>query len=145
MFQYDPKDARECLDAGTYDAVLETVDEETSKKGNPMLKVKWDVFTGERHFTITDYIVNPATLFKMKRIAKCFGLSSDFEDGIFDISHCIGRPLKLVLELKNDPQYGDQNNVKSYESVAAVAGQASNKNGNGKKPASPAGDRDIPF
>lgn len=140
-WHYDPKDAKDCLDAGTYDAELTSVEEKTSKAGNPMLAVIWTVPFNGRDFRIRDFVVNPSTLFKLKAIAKAWHLHKEFDDGTFSLDDYIGKLIVLKLDVQTSAGYGDQNQVVGYEESSGQMPP--------REPAAPVGaigsDKDIPF
>ena len=122
-FKYNPKDASSALPADKYPASIATCEEGTSKSSdNPMLTITFTVYTpagGER--TIYDYIVNPTTLWRMKRLAKAIGKATDFEAGTFNPSDHIGANLTLDLGVQEDDEHGDKNTVRGYEPSALGA------------------------
>jgi hypothetical protein len=116
-FNYNSKDASSALPEGKYPASLATCEEGTSKSsGCPMLTLTFKVYTdkgGER--TVYDYIVNPSTLWKMKRLAKALGKDAEFKANTFQPADNIGANLTLELSMEEDDQYGDKNGVRGYE------------------------------
>lgn len=113
-FKYDPKDARDCLAEGSYDAELTSVEEKISSKGNPMLAIVWTVPWDGRDWTVRDWIVNPGTLFKLKKLALACHQGKEFEELRFDLTDHIGRAFTLTLEVESSASYGDQNKVTGY-------------------------------
>lgn len=113
-WNYNPKDAAECLNEGSYDAELTSVEQKTSKKGSPMLEVIWTVPFGGKDWKIRDYIVNPSTLFKLKNIAKAWHLHNEFAEGRFDLAEHVNRLIVLKLTVENSAAYGDQNQIAGY-------------------------------
>lgn len=131
MFDYDPTQASSCLPAGTYPAVISKVEEQISKAGNPMLKLTFEAYHGDRKQIVYDYIVNPATLYKLKQLARSLGKLADFEAKKFDAMQHQGESLVLSLKEESD-DFGDKNTVKAYKPKDA--------------PTAPAdADPDIPF
>ncbi len=80
-----------------------------------MLVVTWEVQGAERIFRLKDYIVSPATLFKLKNIARALGESRDFEAGCFDLEQHKNKIVNLRLAVQSSDQYGDRNNVVEYK------------------------------
>jgi hypothetical protein len=112
---YDPKKASSCLPAGNYEAVLESVEEKVSKNNNPMLEAHWTVFeSADRHVTVRDFIVNPATLWKLKNIARAWAMLGTFEAGVFDLQEHLQKHITVVLDLQNSEKYGEQNSIVGY-------------------------------
>lgn len=121
-WNYNPKDASSALPEGQYPASLEACTEETSKQGNPMLKLVFKVYPsngGER--TIYDYIVNPSTIFKLKGLAKALGRGVDFDNGSFYPGDYIGSNLDLYLTVQEDDVYGDKNQIGKYHPSSLAA------------------------
>lgn len=135
---YNPKDARECLPEGEYDAEITTVAEKTSKAGNPMLEVTLSAMQNGRPWPVREYIVNPATLYKLKQIARALGCLQEFEEGRFDLQDHVGRVVKVVLSVEVQPGYQDKNQVKSYREASFVPVGSTKPSGNDQSD-------DIPF
>ncbi len=116
MFKYDPKDATSCLPEGEAQLVLVKVEEKQSKAGNDMAVLTFDAFSGERRGRVTEYVVNPTTLFKLKQIAKAFGpkASAEFDAGKFDPSDYVEESLMAVLKVESQDGFDDKNVVKKY-------------------------------
>lgn len=125
MFKYNPEDATSCLPEGEAQLVLVKVEEKQSKAGNDMAVLTFDAFSGERRGRVTEYVVNPTTLFKLKQIAKAFGpeASAEFDAGKFDPSDYIDGSLMAVLKVESQDGFDDKNVVKKYlpANGAAVA------------------------
>jgi hypothetical protein len=115
-FKYDPRSASRCLPAGNYEAVLESAEEATSKKGNAMLVVKWTVFeSADNYREVKDFIVHPSTVWKLKNIARAWGLLGSFEAGTFDLQDHLQKHITVVMEIQvGDPKYGEQNSIVGY-------------------------------
>lgn len=143
-WKYNPKDAESCLPEGEYEATVNSVTEGESKtSGNPMLTVGFAVYPpagGERK--VNDYIVNPSTLFKMKKIARALGEEDDFKAGTFDLADHIGANLTLVLDVQQQDGFDDKNNVKDYKPLARRTVASGTRKA---APAETIEDKDIPF
>lgn len=139
-FRYNPKDADgDTFPAGDYPAVIEKVEEKTSKKGDAMLVITFRAYSGDRQTFVTDYIVNPASLWKLKKVAQSLGELPSFKDGSFDLDSHTGRNLTLTLgveEAKGD--FPEKNTVRGYK-VAAPAGAFH------ASASAPEVDPDVPF
>lgn len=115
-FEYNPEDAKTpCLIPGEYQGSFDSCEEKTSKKGNRMLVCDWTVQHGDRQVFITDYIVVPSGLFKLKAMAKAWNQLRDFEAGMFDPFQWTGRVLTLVLDIDSQPGYDDKNRIKAFK------------------------------
>jgi hypothetical protein len=149
-WSYDPKDASNALPASQYNATLSTCEEQVSKGGNPMLKLSYTVYPpqgGER--TVYDYIVNPAGIWKLKKLAGALGQGGAFMAGNFDPARHLGANLDLVLEVEDDAQYGEKNVIRGY-APSTISGQrqaaAPARAGKTTMPAdSSINEDDIPF
>lgn len=121
MFKYNPEDATSCLPEGEAQLVLVKVEEKQSKAGNDMAVLTFDAFSGERRGRVTEYVVNPTTLFKLKQIAKAFGpkASAEFDAGTFDPSDYVESSLMAVLKVESQDGFDDKNVVKKYLPKAA--------------------------
>ena len=128
MFQYDPREASDCLPKGAYEAEILSAEEGISSKGSPMLTVTWGIHHEDRVIKLKDRIVRPVTIFKLKKIAEAIGCEVDFDTGVFDVEVHLGAIVRLTLSVKNDPQYGDQNNVVAYDQASEI-GRAPKPNG----------------
>jgi hypothetical protein len=109
MFDYDPKDATDCLPEGEYDAELHSVKEKVSKKGNPMLEVEWVIDHGGRQWTVRDYIVSPSGIYKLKMIARAWQALGEFENRSFDLAKRVGQMARLRLQIDQQEGFADKN------------------------------------
>lgn len=116
-FKYKKEDAVACLPEGDYEASIVSAEVGVSKSsGADMLTVAFKVYTTDgREVTLNDYIVNPKTLFKLKRIALAIGQQTAFENETFDVNDNIGANLILGLKVDSNEKYGDQNKIDSYK------------------------------
>ena len=114
MFSYNPEDASSVFAKGEYDAVLKKVTEKTSKAGNAMLEVNWTLYDGERQTGLFDYIVNPATIYKLKQIAKAMGKLADFEGKTFDLAAHVESTIRVAVDVEEQDGFDDKNVVKKY-------------------------------
>lgn len=118
MWEYDPKDAEyPVLDPGEYTAVLDSAEEKVSKKGNPMLECQWRIIIGSREVVVTDYIVNPATLFRLKAMAEAFGQLNAFEAGTFDPFQFVGKAVQVTLEIEKQDGYAPKNRIRKFTAI----------------------------
>lgn len=148
-WSYNPKDAASAWDAGDYEATIVKVDEGTSgSSGAPMLTVTFKVYNGDKERTIKDYIVNPSTLFKLKKLAVAIGEGVAFGLGQFDPGDHLNANLLLTLAVEESDEYGDQNKIKGYKPLSR---QPSAKPAGSMPVAASAApyteitDKDIPF
>ena len=150
-WSYNPKDAASAWDAGDYEASIVKVDEGTSgSSGAPMLTVTFKVYNGDKERTLKDYIVNPSTLFKLKKLAVALGEGVAFGLGKFDPGDHINANLMLTLAVEESDEYGDQNKIKGYKPLSRQPAARPAPRVPATLPASAPGafdiaDKDIPF
>jgi hypothetical protein len=118
-WNYNPKDAVECLPEGEYDAELTTVEEKTSKKGNDMLEVVWTVMLNGRAWPVRDYIVQPSGLYKLKMIARALDRLEEFEAAEFDLAAHVGEVMRLYMTVQKSDQFADRNQINGYRPTPA--------------------------
>lgn len=136
MIKYDPKDAVLCLPPGDYPATIDAVEEKQSKAGNDMYQVDFTVYTsGDKRVRVTDYIVIPSFVWKLKRLARALGMEDAFKAGSFDPASQVGQNIVVTLDVEEKEGYDDRNTIKAYLT----------KDGRDpKKPVADAAD-DLPF
>ncbi len=122
-FNYNPGDAVACWPEGEYDAILESAEVGTSKSsGAPMQTLSFRVYHPDgREAVVKDYIVNPSTLFKLKRFAVAIGQGEDFKAGTFQAADHLQTRLTLALSVQESAEYGDRNQVDGYKPPASAA------------------------
>lgn len=115
MSWYNPKEASRVLEAGEYDGTIESAEHQTSKAGNPMVKMGVRVYSGEGDIVLYDYLVSGlATTWKIAAFASAMGKSREFEVGQFDPLDLIGTNVRVRLVVKKSPEYGDKNQIAGY-------------------------------
>ena len=144
-FNYDPKEAVQCWPEGDYQATIERGEERQSKAGNDMLVVTFKAYRGSETMLLNDYIVRPATIFKLKKIALALGRGDDFEAGKFNIDDYMGHNLTLTLGIEQQDGYDDQNKIKKYGAKSGASPRPAAKKPAAKASAEPLTDDDIPF
>jgi len=112
--RYNTEAAVDTLPEGQYDAVVKVATDKVSKAGNEMIEViltcyaengiKRDVFD---HLLATDDFQ-----WKVRHFCESAGL--DYKRGELNASECISRNVRVWLERKNEPGYGDKNKVRDY-------------------------------
>jgi len=114
--KYNPADAVNILPAGEYEAVLAKVEDKTSKKGNEMQVLTWQVFAADgKCVNVTDYIVNPSTLFKLKKLAKAVGRLPEFEAGAFQAEQVVDCNIIVDVGIDSQPGFDDKNVIGNYK------------------------------
>ena len=116
MIEYDPQDAVMCWPAGDYAAALKSAEETTSKAGNPMYVLTFEVFDNERgSVQVKDYAVIPTMLWRVKRFAQAIGEEAAFLSGTFDPSKHVGDGCVVELEIEQQEGFDDRNRIKAYK------------------------------
>ena len=114
--RFDPKDAEQVIPAGHYEAFVQSCEEKTSKNGNEMFEVRWKVYADEgRELIISDYIVSPKMIWKLKKLCRLWGLMENFEAGSVSPEDILGN--SAMVEVKVDPPkggYDEKNSIKGY-------------------------------
>jgi hypothetical protein len=140
MFDYNPADATSCLPEGDATLAIIKCEDKTSRAGNDMIVVTFEAFVGDRKGLVTEYVVNPSTLFKLKQIAKALGPKAvaEFDAGTFDPAKHIGETFAAVLAIESQDGFDDKNKVKKYLPANGSAPAP-------KAPAAEADDESVPF
>lgn len=156
-FDYDPKDANNTIDEGEYDASIKAVQDKaengeplTSRKGEPMICVTFEVYTTERARTLRQYFTAKSGLWRYRELAHALGQAEAFTDKKFHASNHVGDGLVLVLGIEDRPNYGPQNTVEEFKPKAVgtpprAAISMEDRAKLGKASASPLQADDIPF
>lgn len=115
-FNYNPKDATNLIPDGEYDAIVTIADEQESKAGNAMLKLSVKVWHGGRESIVFDYIVVPATVWKLKQLLSALGMSERFEAGSVVPKDLVGKTIRVFVKTREDKtgKYSDQNVITKY-------------------------------
>ncbi len=127
--KYDPKDASSAIPAGVYEATVTAVSEVDKdgralqdKNGYDMCKVLFDIYVGDVTRKLTQYFsASPSALWRMKKMAEAVGLGDKFRAQQLQPSEFVNRNLRLTLTVKDDPTYGEQNQISAYEPTTLAA------------------------
>lgn len=119
-FAYEPQEVQENKftpwPAGEYDFEVVSAEEQTSKAGNPMIKLRLKIFNAEgNERTQFDYLISTANAaYKLKHFCESVGL--DYAAAAWDCDDCVGRSgrLKLNIQKGNDAYPDDRNGVADY-------------------------------
>ena len=99
------------------DAPFEVIEasDATSKGGNPMIKLKLNVFGKDRQVHIFDYISDAFMEHKLRHFCFCVGLGAVYESGTLTARQCLGRQgyAHIVLEDGKDG-FRDKNVIFDY-------------------------------
>lgn len=127
--QYNPQDAVMVWPEADYQAVLEQVQDATSKPKNdgtgnkPMQILIWTIYHSDgREQTIKDYIVIPAALFKLKQLAIALGKRAEFEAGKFQADDNVGCNVVAELLVESSAGYDDKNKIGRIKAKAPIVG-----------------------
>lgn len=145
-FEYDPADASNCVDPGTYDATIKKVDDQRedgsplrAKSGEDMLKVIFTVYTPKGERTLSSYITAKKGLFRYRQLAQALGKSAEFTAKKFRIQDHVGANIQLALGKSTSPEYGEQNDIEQFLPGNGTLKKALQGAG------APSGGDDIPF
>jgi hypothetical protein len=124
--QYDPKDASSAIPAGVYEATVTNIVERKDdgsdmkdKNGYDMMRVSFDVYVGDATRKLSQYFsAGPSALWRVKKMAEAVGLSEKFKAGKLVPGDFLDKNLRLTLAVKDDPKYGEQNEIKVFEPTA---------------------------
>ena len=100
---------------GDYDFQVLECSDETSKSGNPMIKLKLGIFNGDAmRWHVYDYLVSQMEV-KLRHFCDTAGLLADYESGSLSAELCRGRAgrCRLIIE-EGEGSYPDKNVVKDY-------------------------------
>jgi hypothetical protein len=114
---------RDLLQEGVYPFIVKSMEQQHSKSGNEMLKVRLAVMDpkgDERH--IFDYLLaTDQMMFKLKHFCESIGLAAKYAEGKFYPGDCIGLSGKVRIGIqKGMPKvdgsgaFPDKNSVKDY-------------------------------
>jgi hypothetical protein len=122
VFKFDPKQATSNLiPDGFYDAEVLTAEEQTSSKGNEMLKLTYRVWANGHTYQLFDYVVSPTGLWKLKGLAGALGLADLFAAGEIDPQTLVGKMFRAGVKTRADKsgKYPDSNVVTKYQPMAS--------------------------
>lgn len=95
---------------GWHEAEVISCEEQTSKKGNPMLVVKFKVFSPNGERNMTDWLL-PSYPKKLKHFCKAADLLDKYEAGLIepaDLSSCGAIMVEITHEEQTDGKYAGQ-------------------------------------
>lgn len=122
---YNASDASTCWPDGDYEASLEKVEDSTSKKtGNPMQVWTFRAFDANgRSQLVTEYVVVPATTFKIKQLADALGCRAQFDAGTFQADDHIDEKVVLNLIVESQEGFDDKNRVQRIKPAGTTGGR----------------------
>lgn len=131
MIDYNPEDAVTVWPDGDYDAELKKVEEKTSKtSGNPMEVWTIAVFNADGdERSVTEYVVFPAAVFKVKQLAAAMGRKPEFDSAQFHAKNYIGAGFKVKLAIDKQDGFDDKNKIAKYYEAVDQAGIPAKRQG----------------
>lgn len=148
--QFKPRTEKEIQEenlrpAGVYSFEIVDAKDETSKKGNDMIKLSVRLYNteGDDCGVISDYLLE-SLAYKLRHAAVACGLEEKYVGGNITADDFIGKMGDLKLSIRKDKtgQYPDQNSIQDY--VVKKDGEVAD----GPPPGHPAAaslDDSIPF
>jgi hypothetical protein len=120
---YNPKDASQCWPEGDYHGTLVKVEESQSKRsGNDMEAWTFRAYHQDgREQIITDYVVVPSCVFKIKQLAIALGRKDDFENGVFQAADYLKSDVLLALKIEESDEFDDKNKIAKVKAAASTA------------------------
>lgn len=116
--RFQPKsedELKDVFDAGEYDFEVFDAEEETSKKGHPMLHLSLKVFgPGGKTQFVHDYISDAFLAFKLRHFCFAVGLDQAYESGGLDADMCKHKSGKLELKVEKKEGFQERNAVVDY-------------------------------
>lgn len=119
---FNPKDATNLLPDGEYHAQVAVAEEKKSNAGNDMIKLRVRVFGDGRTPLVDDYIVNPSTLYKLKKLCMAGGIGAKFEAGEINAADLVDLEFTAVIKTQVDKtgQFEDKNIITGYKPVTGT-------------------------
>ena len=119
---------RSALPAGEYVAALVKSDKKgPNAKGNSYINCEFEVQDGQhrgrRFFTMLNLWNSNSQAVEIAQRELNSIMHACGKLRVSDTEELHGIPMRVALGVKSDPQYGDQNNVKSYAPLNSAGGQ----------------------
>lgn len=131
-FSFDPNEVKiesqfSAMPAGEYLAQIVDSEVKPTKSGSGMvLKLTWKVVDGQfANRNVFEYVnmqnQNPTAekigKETLTKICSAIGVTAR----VTDSTQLHGKPAKIVLAVKQDPQFGESNEIKAYKKASSVA------------------------
>lgn len=113
----------ELFPKGEYDFDVVKAEEQTSSKGNEMIKLEIDIYDPNgRKSRVFDYLLE-SVAYKLKHFCITTGLTTEYEAGNLTAEMCLNRSGRCMIGIQQDKtgKYDDKNIVKDYCGVAVSA------------------------
>jgi hypothetical protein len=151
-FNFEPKTEEELtdlLEEGDGDFEVTAAEAQTSKNGNPMIKLSLKVWDkkGDQKF-VYDYLILNGSKFSMRKIkhfCESCGMEEFYNSGKFSAKDCVGRSGKCVIGIeKGTVEYpNDKNVIRNYLAHSNSTNEGLTSKNNGAE--APDFDDNIPF
>ena len=111
MFSYQPMSDEELqtstklLKEGEYKFKVLSANAETSKAGNPMIKLTLQILNNDYKViaTLTDFLVaNISAAWKLKKFAKAIDEEDRYNQGTFNENHCLNKSGRCFITILNE-------------------------------------------
>lgn len=157
--QFQPKTEEEIASEfvfpeGDYDFEVIASRDEISKAGNDMIALEIRCFNGDDQTNVRDWLLEKMA-FKLRHFCATAGLMDEYESGILEAMHCLGRSGRVTLKVEKNPDYPDKNVVKDYVKPEDAANKELQQQSSGvpaqqtkaanEHAAASYGDGDMPF
>jgi len=117
--EFEPKtdeelDMEGLLEPGVYDCEVIEAEDQKSKSGNDMIKLKlqaWRANGSSAH--VFDYIL-PAFARKLKHFCYAAGLEAQYDAGKVTASDCYGKAVQAEIDIEKQENYKPKNVVVDY-------------------------------
>lgn len=151
--RFDPKsqeqiDKENLCEEGDYPFTVLEASEETSKKNQPMFKLKVNVHgDNDRDWHIYDYVSPAFMAHRLLHLCECTGLFPSYSRGELTASEILGKQGHCSVEIKEQKGYAAKNVISDYivpdrkKAMAANSVRASAPTTSTKPPS----DDDVPF
>ena len=133
------------LDDGTYDVVVVSAEEQTSKRGQDMIRLVMTAFDADgREHRIYDYISPHWMAHKWRHAFYSAGIGDRYESGEVDAKDFEGRAMKAIITRRKQEGYPPQNAVMDYVAEGVPASGPGRNPSVADNPPLP-DDDDLPF
>jgi hypothetical protein len=113
-FDYEPSEAFPVWRDGIYSAILQRAELKTSKAGNAMLEVCFEVRDGRKTLRLFDRVVRPGGIWRLGQLAGALGLTREFSEKRFEPKNHLGKSLRVAIITRDDPSYGKRNHIAEF-------------------------------
>ncbi len=119
------------LEEGVYPFIVREVTQESSKAGNPMLKVKLEVLAHDKsRRLLTDYLLaTDKMIYKLKHFCDAVGFEKEYEQGHLELNKCVNRGGRVKIGIQkgtvrdDGSLFADKNVIKDYTRILETVAQ----------------------